>query len=125
MRAGEESTDIRQQLLKSIRLLTIATIGLFLAIGTLALVGFLDSRHQARDIKRSGERVEEIAENNLAGLCALRADIQRRYDAGVEFLRENPDGIPGLSPETLQRSLDGQRATLDALDVIDCPTGEG
>ena len=121
MRAGEESTDIRQQLLKSIRLLTIATVGLFLAIGLLATVAFLDSRHQARDIEQQAERVEEIAENNLAGLCALRADIQRRYDSGVEFLRENPDGIPGLSRETLLRSLDGQRATLKALDIIECP----
>lgn len=72
--------------------------------------------------QRSGDRaaIEKLAIETNAALCALRADLQRRHDAGVAFLKENPNGIPGISAADIQRSLGNQQATLDALSDLSC-----
>lgn len=64
---------------------------------------------------------EKLAEQTNHALCTLRSDLQRRYDAGTEFLENNPSGIPGLSAQEIARSLANQRSTLDALATLECP----
>ncbi len=53
-------------------------------------------------------------------LCSFKDDLQRRYDAGLQFVADHPDGIPGISRNDLERSLANQHATLDSLDSLDC-----
>lgn len=73
-------------------------------------------------VQRSHDQaaLEKLARETNAALCAFKTDLQRRYDAGVEFLEKNPNGIPGISGADIQRSLVNQKATLDALEGLSC-----
>ena len=71
---------------------------------------------RARDVRA----IERVAVETNFALCALKADIQRRYDNGVDFLERNPQGIPGLSATEIGRSLESQRSTLEALESLEC-----
>lgn len=65
-------------------------------------------------------QVEELARQTNEALCTFKADLERRYLAGVEFLDRNPDGIPGVSRADIARSLSNQKATLEALATLEC-----
>lgn len=62
----------------------------------------------------------QIAHNNNQTLCALKNDLQVRYDAGQAFLKDHPNGIPGIPRSALLVSLRNQRATLESLKNLDC-----
>jgi hypothetical protein len=81
-----------------------------LALFTLALVFRVQDQN----------RLDQIATSTNEALCALKQDLQRRYDSGTEFLASNPDGIPGITRATIQQSLENQRRTLLALRQLDC-----
>ncbi len=53
-------------------------------------------------------------------LCTLKGDLQRRHDAGVQYLVDHPEGIAGISAADLQRSLTAQQSTLDSLHSLSC-----
>lgn len=57
-------------------------------------------------------------------LCAFRADLERRADDGQAYLDDVRAGkrepIPGFTLTDIQRSIDGQRATLRSLGDLDC-----
>lgn len=78
------------------------------------------SLYVERRADRADARLEAIAVETHESLCALKNDLQRRHAAGVEFLQNNPTGIPGISAVDIQRSLENQRATLEALAGLDC-----
>jgi hypothetical protein len=61
-----------------------------------------------------------VVNNNRGSLCALKADIQRRHDAGVMFLEDHPNGIPGIPAAALKQSITNQKASLHALRDLDC-----
>jgi hypothetical protein len=65
-------------------------------------------------------RVETTTRATHSALCAFKVDLERRVQAGEEFLAENPEGVPGISRESIQRSLDSQKSTLLALASLDC-----
>lgn len=109
----DKDPDIRAQILHSIKLLSRATIVLYLSVVLVAGLGFWSAQQQRKALARETEKT-------VMALCTFRADLQRRYEAGVDFLRENPDGIPGITAEDLQRSLDNQKSTLDALEGLPC-----
>ena len=88
---------------KALRFLVIATVVLYLGM---VGVGFY---------------THNIAVNNTSGLCALRADAERRVDAGDDFLKDNPKGIPGISVEQLRRSIANSQRTVEALKEVSCP----
>lgn len=104
---------IREELIRSIRRLTFWTITLFISLALISTIGLVDSRRQA-------ERIEDVAYNNRNAMCQFRFDLERRYENSIEFLKDNPEGIPGLPVATLRRSLEGQKATLDALSSLQC-----
>lgn len=54
-------------------------------------------------------------------LCALRRDMQVRVDGGRAFLREHPNGIPGISAADIRDGIRNQQRTIKALAGIDCP----
>lgn len=66
-------------------------------------------------------RVRRLAESTNAALCTFKNDLEHRYIQGLEFLTRHPDGIPGIGPVDIQRSLDNQKSTLDALAALECP----
>lgn len=65
-------------------------------------------------------RIEELARSTNAALCAFKRDLERRYVAGVEFLADHPDGIPGVTKNDIERTLLSQKATLHAIRNLEC-----
>lgn len=61
------------------------------------------------------------AQDSKAGLCAIREDSEQRVHLGEEFLKENPKGIPGISAESLDRSIANSKQTLLSLSFLSCP----
>lgn len=57
-----------------------------------------------------------LANDTRTSLCAFKGDLERRVEAGEEFLKEHPQGIPGISAATIQNSLSNQRMTIAALE---------
>ncbi len=109
----DKDPDIREAILHSIRVIRNWTICLFAGLIIMGSVGFWDALQRRSDL-------EHVATQTIGALCSFRADLQRRYEDGVEFLKEHPEGIEGLPPETIQRSLTGQKSTLDALYSLPC-----
>lgn len=110
----EQSEEIREVIFRSIRTLTRWTVVLFLSVVLVAGLGFYDSIKQRNQIT-------SVSINNRTALCALRLDVQKRYENGIDFLIKHPEGIEGISNETIARSLEAQKATLEALNSLDCP----
>lgn len=54
-------------------------------------------------------------------LCTFRNDLQTRVVQTQEFLRDHPEGFPGVPSGTLQQSLAGQIRTVASLSALDCP----
>lgn len=57
-----------------------------------------------------------LANDTRTSLCAFKGDLERRVTAGEEFLLKHPNGIPGISAENIQTSLNNQRMTITALE---------
>ena len=104
---------LRDELKRTFRLLTVATVVLYLALAGLGLVGYIDATHRRAEI-------QEIALSTNTALCALRADLHRRVQNAVEFLEKNPEGFPGIPPAVIRQDIQSQRSAIDALKVIDC-----
>lgn len=75
--------------------------------------------NQDRGLKR-------VARETHASLCALRQDIERRHQAGVEYLKGHPRGLVGdtgvilISAAQISDSISNQESTLSALDPLNC-----
>ncbi len=109
----DKDPDVRAAIIHSIKLIRNWTIILFLSVimtFSFALYTAAQQRHQ----------LEHEAQRTIGALCTFRADLQKRYDDGVAFLADNPDGIPGLPAATIQRSLDAQHDTLISLANLPC-----
>lgn len=65
--------------------------------------------------------VYHTSENNRNALCAYRADLDSRIASGKQFLADNPNGIPGISPKTLQSSIDNEERAAKAFAIVSCP----
>ncbi len=84
---------------------------------TLSLLYFVSAKS-----RENQEALEKVALETHTALCTFADDLTRRYESTKEYLQKH-DGkepIPGISRATLRRSLEGQKATLDALAVLDC-----
>lgn len=62
-----------------------------------------------------------VSQSNTKGLCAIRNDSEARVQQSKKFLKEHPNGIPGISSEQLKRSVDTSGRTVRALADIHCP----
>lgn len=69
-------------------------------------------------------RLEDLARENRTYICRFVADLNERYDRGVKYQADVEAGrvpiIPGLTLADLQRSIDGQKATLESFRGLDC-----
>jgi hypothetical protein len=66
------------------------------------------------------KRTNHAASQSTGALCALRHDLEQRVSDGEAFLAGHPHGIPGIPAKTLQQSIDGQKRTIKALQVVEC-----
>lgn len=62
----------------------------------------------------------ETAKESKDGLCAIRHDSERRVSLGEQFLKENPNGIPGISTDSLRRSVNNAKETVESLSSLHC-----
>lgn len=65
-------------------------------------------------------RIGTVASDSNNALCALRGDLERRVASSEQFLRENPNGIPGISAKVIRDGMTNQRRTIAALSRLDC-----
>jgi hypothetical protein len=61
-----------------------------------------------------------LSSQTHAALCTFHDDLRGRYENGVKFLKEHPNGIPGIDAGVIRQSLKGQIATLRSLEQLDC-----
>jgi hypothetical protein len=104
---------VLNQILDVQKRMTRATVILYLV---LFLFGGTVWTIRARDL----EHVDGIASQNQVALCAFRADVTSRVASSEQFLEDHPNGIPGISPAMIRANLTAQRATIDALSVLNC-----
>lgn len=98
---------------------------LLLAISVVACVGSLAfAVYAAWSSTDQSARVDQVAAETHDALCAFKLDLAGRAVATAAFLTDLRDGarppIPGITLGDLERSLDGQQATLDSLKSLDC-----
>lgn len=101
------------ELRKALKLLTAATIAVYIALAGLGVIGWIDASNKRTDI-------EQLAEETNTALCKFRAGLENQVAGSEDFLKENPQGIPGLSAEAIQASIDRQRTTIKSLSDLDC-----
>ena len=99
---AKEGRTVADQLQRSLRILVLATVVLYVAIGGLGVKVYLDSK------------------NTTNALCAFRQDLERRVLASTDFLKENPKGIPGVSPRLILQGIENQQRTITALKDLNC-----
>lgn len=76
--------------------------------------------YQAHKLSDNRAELALIATQTHTALCTFRDDLQKRYDEGVKFLKDHPNGIPGISAEEIQNSLKNEKTTLDSLSSLNC-----
>jgi hypothetical protein len=76
----------------------------------------------SRDLAAKAAHLAKQGARTHTGVCRLRDDLRVRVENSEEFLREHPDGIPGLPAKVIQTGIDGQKRTIRSLRVIGpCP----
>jgi hypothetical protein len=76
---------------------------------------------QMTRVSDTREKVAEVALTTKASLCSLQHDIEARKKDSEQYLADNPRGLVGadgrilITAATIQRGIDAQAATLDAL----------
>ena len=104
---------VAAQLKRELRLVSIATVVLYVVVlATLVFVWF-DSKSTDATLRR-----ETVRTTNA--LCTFREDLARRARETQNFLAEHPEGIPGISANTLRQSVINQQQTVNALQDLDC-----
>lgn len=55
-----------------------------------------------------------------AALCVFKHDLEVRAAGSRAFLREHPDGIPGIPASLIRNGLMNQQRTIDSLSNLNC-----
>jgi hypothetical protein len=114
----DKDPDIRIAIQHSIKVIGWWTAGLYGVVALALIIALVYAGVQRN-------RLEEVATSTADALCTFRADLQARYDNGIKFLVDHPDGIPGIPVEVLQQTLENQRKTLRSLKDLPCEGDEG
>jgi hypothetical protein len=92
----------------------IKTLGVLLTVVIVLMSGLavvaLDTRHD----------LQVKFDQALTGLCTFRSDLQVRVQNSRDFLKQHPNGIPGIPASVLKNSIDNQRLTLSSLKTLPC-----
>lgn len=71
-------------------------------------------------IQTQGSKLDRTTRDTHRALCALRGDLERRVADSRAFLRDHPDGIPGVTAREIQVGISNQERTITALRFIKC-----
>lgn len=118
---GEPSPPSDEVYRKLSGLTTIVTGGLvFILVFTISMTTLMV--WQAYRSGAQSQQLKQIAVETHDSLCALRADVKRRYLSSQDYLEKHPSGAPslGLTANDIRRSLKSQRTTLEALQSLKC-----
>lgn len=72
-------------------------------------------------------RVASDSREAHSALCTFKADLDQRYDNGVKYLKDHPEGLVTHNGEVLltasqiKQSLDNEKSSLDSLNGLSCP----
>lgn len=55
-----------------------------------------------------------------AAVCVFRADLEKRVETSKQFLKEHPNGIPGIPASLIKNSIENIQKTIDSLKRLDC-----
>lgn len=94
---------VAEDLQRALRLLTAATIVLYLICIGVAVKVYTDSR------------------STTDALCTLRTDLVKRVNSSRNFLKDHPNGVSGISPKVIIDGIDNQQRSIEALKGLDCP----
>lgn len=97
-----DSHDIGSELKKTLKILVIATVVLYLMVVGLVIWVWIQS------------------DTNTNALCAIRLEAQTRVTETQTFLANHPNGFLGVSPAQLQQSINDSNATVVALSGLGC-----
>lgn len=67
-----------------------------------------------------GVKIYHDAGTTNKALCALRTDLNKRVAVSQGFLKEHPNGTPGISRVVIQTSIANQSSTIEALSILSC-----
>jgi uncharacterized protein HemX len=109
----EESNKAQGELQKALKRLVMATVALYVALAAIGAYFYHTDQVQERALART-------ASETATALCTLRRDLEDRVANTREFLRENPEGTPGLPAQFIKTSIENQQRTIDALGNLDC-----
>jgi hypothetical protein len=100
----EHESDTAMALRKTLRMLVVSTVILYLVLIGLSVKIYLDGR-----------------ETNEA-LCTFRVDLITRVTQSITFLSEHPKGAPGIPVKTIVDGVNNQVRTINALSGLRCTT---
>lgn len=106
-------TDIATELRRLLMHLTIATAALYAVVIVLIMFVWIDSGAKREALQTQTDRTNHA-------LCTLRNDLDRRTIASKEFLREHPEGLPGIPAAVIRTSIQNQEQTIRALATLKC-----
>lgn len=96
------SVHIAEDLKKSLRILVVATILLYIVLSVFIIVTRVGSNKQGK------------------ALCALKQDNDKRIIQSQDFILKHPEGFAGISVVEIQRSISNDLITAKALSVLSC-----
>jgi hypothetical protein len=98
-----EVSEFAHSIRRTLRLLVIATVVLFIGLGSGAYVQY------------------RYTQQTRHALCALRADKEQQAAASTLFLTTHPKGIPGVIPAAaIKLGVENDQRTIVALGGLSC-----
>lgn len=113
--------DFQKEVRKILRRLVIATVIIYVALGSLFVIGWIVSSNQQEDLADQANKTQISLDDLYSSNCAFREDLKNRLRLSKQFLIDHPEGIPGLSNESINQSINGQERTIKALSTLICP----
>lgn len=98
---------------RTLRSILINEVLLYIIVFGAIFFVYHDSQVKRDEIKAESDR-------STVALCALRDDLKTRIAGSEKFLLEHPKGWLGITPASIQQSIDGQQRTVIALSVLNC-----
>lgn len=75
----------------------------------------LQNRKLTKQVAENQARIAHNQQANTRALCAFRSDLEKRIDAGTQFLQDHPEGIPGVPADAIRVSILNEQSTLNSL----------
>jgi hypothetical protein len=113
-RSEDSPRPIQNQILRSLKILTWATVVLYAGLTLAFTTSYLGIKHQQNQLA-------EVSLSTTHALCTFRNDLATRITSSENFLKTHPDGFAGVPAPVIQNSIDNQQRTLDALSSLHCP----